>query len=791
MDLIKTFKQISKTDTLIAGGKGASLGEMLNAGIPVPNGFVILSTAFDRFIEENNLDVELDAILDKVRYQEMSSVENASEEIKSLILNAKMPEDIVKDVELNFKKLGAKFVAVRSSATSEDSSTAAWAGQLESYLNTTQKTLLENVKKCWASLFTPRAIFYRKEKNLHKSKISVAVVVQKMVDSECSGIAFSVHPVTKDKNQILIEAGFGLGEAIVSGAITPDSYVIEKEPRRIIDKNIAVQERGLYRSPKGGNEWKPLSKEIGEKQVLSDKEILELTKIILNIENHYGFPCDIEWAREKGKFYIVQSRPITTLTDKVNEEKNKNLAEIYIENAVKKNVELLPPLHNNSAFVQASGWNTKEFYGKYYNANLSNQLILLQDKDKSFQLVDAIVAKKPGEDFFREYLDKPSILKNREKIISENVRQIDKYYKEYTYKKIDSKSSRELIALAEKIRKIMWDTNAAVSFSGFFDKELCLRVLKEHNIETSFLDEVWPEFTKPAFPSFDAEAYLDYNKTKDVESLQYVFTTYFKAFDINYVREHLKDKFGNFDKNIYKEIESQKEKLEKIKKLLKPQEIDIATYIQKIMYLRDKRKNFFGKGITIIWRIAEKIFRECNISRELIPYTLMQELFRGEKHLISIKDELEHRKQGFAVLVPYEGEPMVEIGNIDDKIKLLNDFYLNANAPESNIIKGQTAHGGKVKGTVKIVKDPHNASHLKEGDILVTGMTRPEYVPLMRRASAIITDEGGITCHAAIVSRELKKPCIIGTKIATQFLHNGDEVEVDADRGIVKIIKRA
>ncbi len=215
-----------------------------------------------------------------------------------------------------WEKLKAKYVAVRSSATAEDSTSAAWAGQLESYLNTTEKNLLENVKKCWASLFTPRAIFYRFENNLHKQKISVAVVVQKMVKSEKSGIAFSVHPVTQDKNQLIIEAAYGLGEAIVSGQITPDSYVVEKNPRRIIDKNVNVQTRGLYRFKKGGNEWRDIPKELGEKQVLPAKELSELSEIIIHIENHYGFPVDVEWAVEKGKFYIVQSRPITTLKNK-------------------------------------------------------------------------------------------------------------------------------------------------------------------------------------------------------------------------------------------------------------------------------------------------------------------------------------------------------------------------------------------------------------------------------------------------------------------------------------------
>src|SRR3989344_6477440 len=232
MEIVRLFNGLSKSDVAIAGGKGASLGEMTQAGIPVPEGFVILSNVFERFIEETHLNVEIDSILHKVKHDDINTIENGSEKIKALILNSETPKDMIEEVVKNFKKLGAKYVAVRSSATSEDSASAALAGQLDSYLNTTEKSLLENVKKCWASLFTPRAIFYRFEKNLHGTDISVAVVVQKMVDSEVSGIAFSVHPVTQDKNQLIIEAGFGLGEAIVSGQITPDSYVVEKEPRR-------------------------------------------------------------------------------------------------------------------------------------------------------------------------------------------------------------------------------------------------------------------------------------------------------------------------------------------------------------------------------------------------------------------------------------------------------------------------------------------------------------------------------------------------------------------------------
>lgn len=322
MIFTKTFNELSKNNADIAGGKGASLGEMTQAGIPVPPGFVVLSESFEQFLHETDLVQEIDTILHKVNHKEIHTVEAASEAIRALILSRDMPEDIAQAIHTSFKELNAKYVAVRSSATAEDGKDHAWAGQLESYLNTTEDDVLTKVKLCWSSLFTPRAIFYRFEKELHATKISVAVVVQKMVESELSGIAFSVHPVTEDYNQLIIEAGFGLGEAIVSGSVTPDSYVVEKEPRNILDKNISTQERGLYRSENisaehGNNEWMTIAEPKASSQVLTDSQILELSEIILTIENHYGFPCDIEWAWEAGEFYIVQSRPITTLSVKL------------------------------------------------------------------------------------------------------------------------------------------------------------------------------------------------------------------------------------------------------------------------------------------------------------------------------------------------------------------------------------------------------------------------------------------------------------------------------------------
>lgn len=309
---IKPFRDLSKKDISIAGGKGASLGEMTQAGLLVPPGFVVLATVFDEFLKQTDLNIEIDSIIKKVNHKDINSVEGASVKIRDLINDKLIPENIKKEIQKEFNKLRARYVAIRSSATAEDSSIASWAGELESYLNVTKKDLLESVKKCWSSLFTPRAIFYRFEKKLNNQKISVAVVIQKMVQSEVSGVCFTVHPITEDRNQMVIEAGYGLGEAIVGGKITPDTYVINKKLNSILDINVSKQKMMITKTLKGTMEIKVLASK-QEKQKLTNKQIIKLTEICKKIEEHYKSPQDIEWAIENNKIYITQSRSITTL----------------------------------------------------------------------------------------------------------------------------------------------------------------------------------------------------------------------------------------------------------------------------------------------------------------------------------------------------------------------------------------------------------------------------------------------------------------------------------------------
>jgi len=308
------FTKLTKKQVGLAGGKGANLGEMTAAGLPVPAGFVILATAFNRFLEETDINVEIEAELNRLNYRDLTSVDRFSHEIRDVIHRAALPPDLKKEFLATFDHLKAPFVAVRSSATAEDSQVASWAGELETYLFIKRGNFLKTVKRCWSSLFTPRAIFYRFEKKLHRTEVSVAVVVQQMVNSEKSGVCFTGHPVTKDRNQMVIEAGWGLGEAIVSGMITPDTYVVSKRERTILDINISHQEKMVVaKPPAGGTRVVTVKKTEQDRQILSGQQILELADICQRIERHYNSPQDIEWALESNKFCITQTRPITTL----------------------------------------------------------------------------------------------------------------------------------------------------------------------------------------------------------------------------------------------------------------------------------------------------------------------------------------------------------------------------------------------------------------------------------------------------------------------------------------------
>ena len=319
------FRDVSKEDIALVGGKGANLGEMTRAKIPVPPGFIVTSDAYYKFLEHSKLAAKIQNLLSPLDTNNSRQLQDISKKIKQLIVNAPIPVDIAEAVRAAYLKLGRGLVAVRSSATAEDLPEASFAGQQSTFLNIEgEENVVQAVQNCWASLFESRAIYYREQQGYEHLKVGIAVPVQRMVNSQTSGVMFTVEPVTSDPNKIVIEAIYGLGEGLVSGEVTPDLYIIDRESLKISIKKISRQEQQLTRNPASGekepNIWLQLPARIQKQQKLTDQEILQLATMGKQIEEHYQLPQDIEWARENHTFYIVQSRPVTALKSGMEEE---------------------------------------------------------------------------------------------------------------------------------------------------------------------------------------------------------------------------------------------------------------------------------------------------------------------------------------------------------------------------------------------------------------------------------------------------------------------------------------
>jgi len=325
MKYIVWFSQIDKEDVDIVGGKGANLGEIRRIGSPVPDGFVVTSKAYFEFLEKNKLGVRVEEILGKLDYNNQELVDEISEHIKDVIKSSPLPTEIISEVGSEYKKLSNSkgYVAVRSSATVEDLSGKSFAGQLDTFLNLNNlDNILSPIKKCWASLYNPRALLYLKESGLGKSKIGVAVIIQEMVQSEVSGVMLTVDPMTNNKDRLVIESVWGLGNLIVEGVVTPDHYEVAKSSFTIINKKISAQTTQLILA-KEQNKEIPVSAAYQKIQKVSDEKIIELAKIGRKIENTYLFPQDIEWAIENNKLYILQSRPVTSAESEPDEKFEK------------------------------------------------------------------------------------------------------------------------------------------------------------------------------------------------------------------------------------------------------------------------------------------------------------------------------------------------------------------------------------------------------------------------------------------------------------------------------------
>ena len=746
MKNILWLKELSKNKINLAGGKGAQLGELYNAKFPVPNAFVITSLAYKNFIKNINLQIKN---LNKINVDDTKILEKVANKIQKKLLSAPMPPNLQHEILRAYSKLGGK-VAIRSSATAEDLPTASFAGQQETFLNIEgNKKVLDAVKACFASLFTARAIFYRVQNKFNHTKVLMAVVVQKMVKARKAGVIFSINPITNNRTELVIESVSGLGESLVSGTITPDSYIIDKKTKKIKEKHIL------------------------KKEILSKNELSNLIELTYKIEKHYKFPQDIEWAIDK-EVFIVQARPVTTTKSIYPKTKWKEIlsreygvqyTEISLRCLTSENKDLVPytfyeqiyiPEEGNEVcYIETKKWenlvsglekawnvsNVKDFEDKFIK--IGNEYVRFSKK------IPKNLNSKSNKELKKIYLDYQKhavkytsfiwtayILNN---IFSEMARQVihnclgekesHKYY-DVVFAPIKEASIIKLASLINRIPKI---NNKSVE--RLYDKFKWISCLDIHN----------PPWTIKQFVAHAKQL----KKDKKTSKLQY--KSFLKKF----------------------KIKSEDKRL-----------LDLA---KRFAYIKDLRDDFRRKAVFYAQSsLFNELARRMNLKLKDISYFQENEIldFLNKK---AISKNFKNRQSGFVIFFDTHKKVNCVSGK-DIKITMrklgiiIKEDYLSE-------IKGVSASKGFIRGKVTIVKGVKDLLKVKKGDILVAVTTHPDYVPAMQKAAAIVTDEGGVTSHAAIVARELSVPCIVGTKKASKILKDGDKVEVDANIGIIRKLK--
>lgn len=754
MSSIIWLEKVGKNDVAVAGGKGAQLGELKRSGFNVPDGFVITTRVYQEF--ERKLKEAIKSVLSGLDIENSKSLEDASTRIQKLILSAALPKDIEKEIITAYRKLG-RLVAVRSSATAEDQKESSFAGQMATFLNVTEGELLESVKKCFASMFTARAIYYMEQRKIDYRHVSMAVIVQNMVGSEKAGVAFSINPLNNNEREIVIEAAAGLGENVVSGKVTPDNYVVDKETCNVKKHTI-------------GNNY----------GVLNDSEVSKVASTVKKIEEHYKLPQDVEWAiDESGALYVLQARPVTTLKTGKKPVWKKILSREYGVQYTELSIKCLSPL--NRQIVPAT------FYEQAYVPENRNETCYI-DETKWNEFVAALKKKyvehaENYKGFERSFMRAGSEYMETSKAISE----ID-------LKKSDNGKLKR--SYGDYLKKnlvygpYIWMQFIMNNFFAEMAKEIITSKLgKDNKALYDYIEAALKPSKKAAAIQLKEiaaawERMTEEEKTKAYENFKWV-----PCLDVHnpaWTKGEFYSHVSEFRKTEKATSVTYEKMLEDAK--LSEKERETVEIAKSLSYLKDLKDDFRRQGIFHAQKLFEEIARRAGLNLHQISYATEEEIidFLDSGKEIP-KGKIEEREKGFAIY--FDKEKKVQCKSDKDVEAALNELGITIFEEFSEEIRGSPASAGKAKGVVVIVRGVSDLSKVKKGDIIVAVTTHPDYVPAMQKAAAIITDEGGITSHAAIVARELGLPCIVGAKSATKSLKDGDKVEIDAGTGVIHKIK--
>lgn len=822
--MILDFNEIKKEDVLTVGGKGANLGEMTSAKINVPSGFVITADAYRDFLKVNGIDILIENGIKKSADDEKILL-NEAEHFRGKIKSGKFPEQLENAIREKYFNLGNNTrVAVRSSATAEDLPDASFAGQQETYLNVQGiESVLNGVRNCYASLWGNRAVSYRFHQGYDQTSVSIAVVIQEMIESEKSGVLFTVNPVNKKENEMQINANFGLGESVVSGKVTADSYIIDKSGN-IIEVNIGSKETQIIYGNKETVEVS-VNSDKRKTRALNDREILELMKCGLEIEKHYGMPMDIEWAIKNDIVYILQARAITTLKNSKNDITGNDLIEKYIKGKkIKKDtrevmsflLEKMPFAHRVLDFDYLMAINDQKV-----NILSEGGIILprnpIIDDDGIQTFSDD--GKRIGKNIIKFF----NILKNMKdfELCYKKCKDFMNIYEveieEIKHLNFENMTLTECGNFLEEsyvlLQKLAYDRFKYALFPSVLNSKKFTKIIKKVNGNYSSFDFYWDLDNKTSVVTNDV--YKMAREIRKNEALKQAiisgdnFKELYKKYNDfkNISDEFMKDNGFKSDYNCYclsaKTFLEDPDRLINILRPILNENSNESNDIKDFSKLMESIKEIYGRKYQDVEKQI-RYFRYFHVVREESQYlweTLFYYVRKCVRRINFILLGDENIEIGVANLFHKELLEVIKRGNLNEsdkeKINRRNEKFplavkvweaskLLIFKTDGDVLKGVSGSTGIAVGKVCLINSPKEFYKMKKGDILVCHFTDPEWTPLFKMASAVVADTGSALSHAAIVAREYNIPAVLGVGFATTKFKDGDTIQVNGNIGEVK-----
>ncbi|TMR92097.1 PEP/pyruvate-binding domain-containing protein [Nonomuraea basaltis] len=820
-------------DLATAGGKGASLARLIRAGLPVPGGFHVTTAAYRAFVSGFH-----DEIL-------KAAAAGDADGIAALFARHHMPEGIAADIRRAYEALGDDVpVAVRSSATAEDLPDMSFAGQQDTYLNITGDALLEAVKRCWASLWNPRAIAYRDQNGVPHDDVALAVVVQELVDADAAGIMFTADPVTGARDETVINASWGLGEAVVGGQVTPDTIVVSGgavSRSGTSDKTVMT-----VRTP-AGTEERPVPEALRRKPVLDEAEAVELAAIGARVQDLYGMPMDVEWTRRGSAFAVVQARPITGIKPQV-EEWNDSLKGEYLwtaGNLGEAIPDVMTPvtwsfvrlfIHEAMSASTLPGFDLVGNIGGRFYMNLSIVYSIAEAMGMKSRLgaIENVFGKIPPA------LDVPKVKISRWEIVKRVVPMAIRIQRRV---RTNLKGMRAFLATSQQRCEELVARIAATG-SGPELADLYAREIQPHMVTSCRMLEAagrqggstlvyTRDRLRKLMGEVAAEAMLTgVNTGGELASLGPVMglsrlargeltrdefaRTYGHRgpheFEVSIPRPGedpgwidaqlagLRDLSADTEALLARQEKAREEAWARFAERYPGKEAKMRARVRRWGAVVRDREDTRSENMRAFWALRAFVVRAGELTGhgDDVFHLYLEELLdllRGDAAALERVPVRRATYEQYTALPPY---PTLIVGHFDpvrwaaDPARRADVYDARGGtAPVSDTVTGFPGAPGVVEGVARVIAGPEEGERLKPGEILVTTLTNVGWTPMFPRAAAVVTDMGAPLSHASIVARELGIPAVVGTGNATMRLRDGDRIRVDGERGTVELLDRA